>query len=264
MRGHARLTVERVGERSVLSAVYCASPLHVQGSLATPERHAELAVLNVAGGVVGGDSLTTDVTVAPAAPARLITVGATRLYRCDDRPSASTLNARVGWGALLEYLPDETIPYAGADHVGSIEVDLESSGAAILGEVIAPGRLHHGERFAYRRLLLRTAIREDGAPLLRDVLLLQPDRLAPTAPTVLGAYTHLATLYACGRGADPTLADALYRLLADARIHGGATTGAHNLVIMRALGHDAHTLLGIIRRAAALCRVHLRPAKASG
>ena len=261
---HGRLEISfaRRGARTVLSRQHAATPLHVQGLLGRQDGgdpYAEVAVLNVAGGVLAGDLLEQCFIVGPGAAARVLTVGATRLYRArggGDRPARQCTTLQVAAGARLEYLPDELIPYAGALYESETRLDVEPGGYAVVSEVVGPGRLHRGEVFAYRRLTLRVRADRAGTPLLRDTLRLEPQVGPPSAGPILGAYTHLATLYAFGltAGAAALLATELHSLLDERGVYGGATLGHGDTIILRAVGHSAYTLVQAVRAAAVLCR----------
>ena len=259
---HGRLEISfaRRGARTVLSRQHAATPLHAQGLLGRQggdDPYAEVAVLNVAGGVVAGDLLEQRFIVEPGAAARVLTVGATRLYRATgDRPARQCTTLQVAAGARLEYLPDELIPYADALYEGETRLDVEPGGYAVVSEVVGPGRLHRGEVFAYRRLTLRVRADRAGTPLLRDTLRLEPRVWPPSAGPILDAYTHLATLYAFGltTGAGALLATELHSLLEERGVYGGATVGHGDTVILRAVGHSAYTLVQAVRAAAVLCR----------
>ncbi len=260
--GRVDLVFARSGRRTVLVRQYAAAPLHVQGILgqcAPDDPTTEVVLLNVAGGVVAGDLLEQVVTAGPGATVRVLTAGATRLYRAkadDAVPACVYITLRAAPGALVEYLPDETIPYAGAIYEQRVNVELARGGRAIVGEVIGPGRLHRGEVFAYRRLCLRLRADLNGRPVLRDKLVLEPTTWPPNHRAILGLYTHLATLSYIGvdPDAETSLVAALRLLIARHEIYGGVTIGYGEVVVLRAVGHSAYSLLHLLRDAAALCR----------
>ena len=133
---------------------------------------------NVSGGVLAGDRLALDVEVEAGAAAQITTTGATRLYRHRAGAADSEQRARfsVGDGALLEYLPDPVIPYAGSRHVQRTEFRLGREATLFWWEVLAPGRLAAGERFAFERLRVETEIYAGPRPVLREDFLLEPRR----------------------------------------------------------------------------------------
>jgi len=261
--GCVDLVFARVGSRTVLRRHHSVAPLHVQGLLArvAAERGcAEVVILNVAGGVVGGDTFDQRITAEPGAAVRVLTAGATRLYRVAGAvPARATTVLRVAAGARLEYLPDDIIPYAGALYESRMELDLEPGAHAIVTEVVGPGRLHRGELFAYRRLTLRVRADQAGVPLLRETLTLDPALWMAGRNLVFGPYTHLATLYAFGiaASAETIVAGELHALMEAAGIHGGVTRGSQDVIVLRAAGSSAYTLLKMVRAAADRCRRHM-------
>ena len=62
-----------------------------------------------------------------------------QLGRLED-DQGPTLVLRVAFGACVEYLPDQTIPYAGARYETVTRLSLASGGRALLWDLLAPGR----------------------------------------------------------------------------------------------------------------------------
>ena len=91
---------------------------------------------NVSGGVLAGDRLALDVEVKAGAAAQITTTGATRLYRHRAGATDSEQHARfsVGDAALLEYLPDAVIPYAGSRHIQRTEIRWGGGDAVLVGD----------------------------------------------------------------------------------------------------------------------------------
>lgn len=255
-----RLVLAPAGGRTILARLEGRSPLHVQGVLHGEGHTAEVVLLNVAGTLLGGDVHDLHVTVLAGGHARLRTVGATPVHRADPAaPARSQVTLCAGAGALLEYLPGALIPHAGAWLEQHTLVDLAPGGHALVAEIVAPGRLHAGEAFAYRRLVLDLTATCADEPLLMDSLILEPAAWSFGHAALFGPYTHLATLYVLGRRADAALADELHDLMQRCGVHGGATTGNRDAVVVRALGHSAHALADLLHRIASLCRERLAP-----
>lgn len=63
------------------------------------------------GGIVGGDRLEIEATLAEGSHALVTTPGATRFYRSAGAPAVQQLRARLAPGSRLEWLPLETIAY---------------------------------------------------------------------------------------------------------------------------------------------------------
>ncbi len=130
----------------------------------------------MSGGVLAGDQLILDINVGPSASAQVTSTSATRLYRHREgrEDSSQCVMIRVGEGGLLEYLPDPVIPFAGARHNQRTTVGLEHGATLFWWDVLAPGRLAAGERFAYRRLSISTSVRAADRLIMREDFRLEP------------------------------------------------------------------------------------------
>lgn len=168
---------------------------------------------NVSGGVVAGDRLALDVKVGDGAAAQITTTGATRLYRHRAGAADSEQHARfsVGNEAQLEYLPDAVIPFAGSRHVQRTEIRLGHGSTLFWWEVLAPGRLAAGERFAFERLRVQTEVYVGQRPVLREDFLLQPTQKDLSATVRMFKYSHMASLCIVREG----LPAAFWRTLED-------------------------------------------------
>jgi urease accessory protein len=202
--GLLRLSFERseVTGRTYLSSCGQRPPLQVVRSFPSGESATLVHLHNLSGGVLGGDELELSVEVCEGARAQLTSTGAARLYRC--RPGAPAAvqrqSFRVGPGALLEYLPDELIPYAGARYRQETVVELSEGAGLFFWESVAPGRAARGEVFEYDSINLRFDLTARGQPLARERVALAPE-LRPLQSTVrLGPYLYFATFYVCRVG----------------------------------------------------------------
>lgn len=157
---------------------------------------------NVSGGVLAGDYLVLNVEVAPRAAAQVTTTGATRLYRYRPYSTDSEQHTilSVGSAALLEYLPDMVIPYAGSRHWQSTTIRLSAGAAIFWWEIIAPGRQQAGEQFLYDRLRVETDLRAAGRPVLRESFVLEPRQRPPQSLARMHEYSYLVNFCACHEG----------------------------------------------------------------
>jgi urease accessory protein len=200
---------------------------------------------NVSGGVLAGDHLALDVEVQAGAAAQITTTGATRLYRHRAGAADSEQKARfsVGDAALLEYLPDPVIPYAGSRHMQRTEIRLGRGSTLFWWEVLAPGRLAAGERFAFERLRVQTEVYAGVRPVLKEDYCLEPRQQDLAATPRMFEYSHTASLCAIQEGRPPafwrSLEDQLNEIGRERTRHGQAVWGASTLasdgVVVRGL-----------------------------
>lgn len=84
------------------------------------------------GGLVGGDTVETQVSVAPGAHGLVTTPGATRFYRSLGEPARQRVHARLEADARLEWLPLEALAYNQCQAENRAVFDL-APGAELLG-----------------------------------------------------------------------------------------------------------------------------------
>jgi urease accessory protein len=247
-----RFRPDRAG-RTQVDVLEQQPPLRMVRAFTTADDGALVHLHNISGGVLGGDQLTQHFAVAEGAKAQLTTTGATRVYRHrDGQPDAmQTTDIRVARGALLEYLPDPLIPFAGARYDQRTRFELAQGATLFAWDVISPGREARGEVFAYEQLALHTEIVADGRPLAVEHALLTPATVSPASPLGLGRYRTFATFYVCRPGEDPQVWRALEQQLSasaaaqstpGATVWGVSTLAAGGLVV-RGIAHQGRALV---------------------
>ncbi|MER2515833.1 MAG: urease accessory protein UreD [Candidatus Accumulibacter phosphatis] len=245
----ARLALgfERRGANSALVQREHFGPLRVQKAL-YPEGpdvcHAIL--LHPPGGIAGGDSLEIAVNVGAGARALLTTPGAGKWYRAGGRQASQSLSVRVGEGGVVEYLPQETIVFDGAEAQMQTRIEL-AGGALFCGwEILCLGRTASGERFSHGRLELATRIEKQGQPLwLERGRLLGGSSWLAAAPGLAG-FPVSASLLLAGRAVEPDWLAACRALpVADGLLTG--VTALPELLVARCLAPGAEAARGWLR-----------------
>lgn len=197
-------TCDRERHRTQLMVREQHPPLQVVRAFPLPAGGALVHIHNISGGVLGGDRLALNIEVEAGAQAQLTSTSATRLYRSrPDAPAAlQTVVVKVCEGALLEYLPDPLIPFAGARYHQRAQINLETGAGLFWWETVAPGRVARGESFAYEQLFLGLQIAAQGRLIAIENLRLEPHCRALSSLARLGPYGHFASFYICKIGLD--------------------------------------------------------------
>jgi urease accessory protein len=146
------------GRRSVLHSRH-EGPLRILASL-YPEAPSVChnVIVHPPGGIVGGDTLKVEASVAEGAHALVTTPGATRFYRSAGELAHQSVEARLADGARLEWLPLETIVHAGAQAENRMRFTL-AAGAEMIGwDVLALGLPAAGQPFDAGRFTQRVEL----------------------------------------------------------------------------------------------------------
>lgn len=204
VNGHLRLRFIYDQERQLTSLTTCEHipPLRVVHAFPLVNGGTLLHLHNLSGGVLGGDQLSLIIEVGPDAHAQLTTTSATRIYRHRSARSSAcqSCHVRIQKGGLLEYLPDQLIPFAGSRYQQSTRIELAEDAGLFWWETIAPGRLARGECFAYDQLQLETEITANGLPIVCERFRLEPQRAALTSPARLGNFLYHSSFFICRVG----------------------------------------------------------------
>jgi urease accessory protein len=241
----------------VLAGCRYAVPLQVLAPVGLDDPAAVVSLLNPTGGLVGGDDLAIDVLAGPGAHAVLTTPSATKVYRTSGAPAVQEVTLRLGPGAVVEYVPDHTIPFPGAAFRQTVRVELGEAARLVLIDAFAVGRIARGEawRFAWLESALR--VRDAGGWLLRDRFRLLGDPDWGGLGLTEGR-DYVATVLVLGEAETSGLEDELAALTAgrpDVDAAGGPLPRGGWLI--RCLAASAPALVDTVERIWALARRRL-------
>ncbi len=234
------LRYERRDARTVLSARSHHGPLRVQRPLYQEGEHVcQTIVIHPPGGIVAGDRLAIDVVASSGAHALLTTPGATKWYRSIGPDASQNVQLTVEAGAVLEWMPLESIVFDGARVDQCLHVDLADGARYVGWEITCFGRTAAGERFAHGRLHQRTEVYQGSRPVFVEYADVEGGSRVLTSSAGLAGYTVNALMLAAGFDASRELIAALRTVPAREGELCGITT-LPGVTIARHLGHSAH------------------------
>ena len=249
--GHLQLDYSRRGGRTIALDRHH-GPLRVLRRL-YPEGDAvcHQVLVHPPGGIVGGDVIELDSTLAAGSHALITTPGATRFYRSAGPLAVQQVRATLASGARLEWLPLENIAYRGCQ-VENRQTFTLAPGAQMIGwDVLALGLPAAGAPFDAGSYLTQLALpgvwlergRIDGS-----------DRLLLDSPLGLAGHSVLATLWladgqALGRERGEVLIDSARALIEASALPGtaGVTAPDESLLVLRALGHRVEPVMALLQ-----------------
>ena len=189
----------RRGDSTILVRRDHRGPLRMQKAL-YPEgpEVCHAIVLHPPAGIAGGDQLDIRIEAAESAHALLTTPGAGKWYRSGGAQSSQQVHIRVGAGATVEWLPQESIVFSGAQATMRTTIELEQ-GARFTGvETICFGRRASGETFDRGSLRLATDIRAEGRLLWRERGVIDGGSALMDSPVGLAGFSVCSTVLAAG------------------------------------------------------------------
>jgi urease accessory protein len=168
---HGKLNLVYADRQGATQLIYNhqQAPLKVQRPFYPEgEKVCHSVILHTAGGMVGGDRLSSNIHLQPQAQALITTAAASKIYRSNGLQARQTIQMQVDAGACLEWLPQETILFNDAIYRQDLRVEL-ATGASWLGwEITRFGRSARGEKFLQGEWRSHTEIWQQGVPLWID------------------------------------------------------------------------------------------------
>ncbi|MDB4972406.1 MAG: urease accessory protein [Myxococcaceae bacterium] len=240
-------------------------PLRVQRPF-YPEGQAgpcHVYVLHPPGGVVSGDRLLVDVRLGAATHALLTAPGANKLYRARADASASLMQRfGAGEGAIVEWLPPETIAFEGTRARVSTHVELAADATYAGWELLCLGRPAAGEGFAQGSVQTELIVQREGQLRYLERGHYRGGDPMLEAPWGMHGLPVLGTFLVASPRADASWVEAVREVLARAREadpadeHGGrfAVTLVSGMLIARYLGRSTREARALFERAYAVLR----------
>ncbi len=262
---HASLALRFAARQSGTALIHNRheGPLRVQRVL-HPEGSGvcEALMLHPPGGIAGGDVLDISVEVGSGAHALLSTPGAAKWYRSAGRVSRQRIALELHGSAALEWLPQETILFDGADASQALRIGLQDESATLGWDIVQLGRPASGDDWPTGRFRQHLELSRNTRPVWIDRADFSAVDAIRTSITGLAGFDVFGTLWAASprlAASHETALQALREALETAPLVR-ATSGLRvasvpvqsscciasswlpepaNLLLLRALGNDA-------------------------
>ena len=251
--GGVRLRLGLRDGRSRIEQLYQRAPARILFPDVPPDQPAQAVLINTAGGIVGGDNLTTEIEAGPGTVTTVTTQAAEKVYRALEFPARLVTRIEVAAGAWFEWLPQETILFDGAKLDRRLDFVLAPDASLLAAETVLFGRAARGEQMRHGQLLDSWAVRRDTHLIWADRLRLDGDiRAALDRPFGFAGAVGLTTLLHAGPAAASFLPRA--RGIVAAQSAGGAASLVNGILLIRFLDRDGARL----RESAASAAMMLR------
>lgn len=165
----------RAGKTRLLAASH-QGPLRVQRAFYPEGAHCHLYWLHPPGGLVTGDELSLSAQLLPGAQVLLTTPSAGKIYAVDGentqqpltgqaRPQLTGFSLSQAQDTYLEWLPQETLVFNGANVRFSTRFDLTGNARLFAWDLLCLGRPASSQWFEKGRCLTSLEVWQDGKPL---------------------------------------------------------------------------------------------------
>ncbi len=168
--GHLRLqAAARAGGRTALAGQSFRAPYHLSKPYWDADAGTLLVqVVNPTAGILEGDFLESDIAVEKDASLLVTTPSASRVFKMTGGSAECRQHFTVAKGGWLEVLPEPLVPHRGCRYRQTTKVEVETGGGLFFADLLMPGRIAHGEAWAWEKLCLETEVRLGGELILRE------------------------------------------------------------------------------------------------
>ncbi len=201
-----------------------------------------LLLINSGGGFVEGDVAELHATLEPGTRSLITTTAASKFYKCPEgRISREEANLRVLGDALLEYIPDESIPFARSRVERRTRIEIDATARLFATDMVSAGRIAFGdgETFQFDSLDSSFEVVIDGETVVLDRMIAEdPAEIGALRRLWQGAY-HSVTVFGYGTGLPAGIEEAVDAALAPLPLVSAGASRMGDLVVCRILAAEA-------------------------
>lgn len=155
--------------RTMLARQSFRAPFHLSKPYWDPATRTLLVqVVNPTAGILAGDRLESEIAVQSAAALLVTTPSASRVFRMRAGAAEHRQRFAVAAGGWLEAMPEPLVPHRGCRYRQQTTIEVEPGGALFFVDQLMPGRIAHGEAWAWDRLCLDLNVEAGGTLVLRE------------------------------------------------------------------------------------------------
>lgn len=250
----AKLHIETAlkNDKTYLSNCFFTTPYKV-ADITEDRRKNELHLMLMSSspGILDGDKYEVMIKLKENTSLQLQTQSYQRLFNMKKGASQS-IELRMSKGSSFTYLPQPTVPHTSSNFVAVNNIYLSDNCQLTWGELLTCGRKLNGEEFAFSKFHSTTKIFWNNRLVVKENLLIEPDKINVHAIGQLENCTHQASLIFINEAADTKsiIKDINEKLNQQEGICFGVSSLPVNGVIIRILGFKAERLYSCLKNIA--------------
>lgn len=197
------------------------------------------------GGYTEGETYTHDITLEQDTHIILTTQAASYILKCEHgRETCQDAHITIGENAVLEYYPDEIIPYQHAIYRQRTTIDLAPGATLIYMDGVSSGWSPDATPFPYTHLNLSTRVMRNGRLILNDHMIVDPAHDPVHHMGYFGMYPEFLTVTVIDERVDMAMVDRMRNAMStqtfDDTLYGISIIDDGGMVL-RILGRSSHT-----------------------
>ena len=208
-----------------------------------------MLLVNSSGGFVEGDVSQFHAKIEEGARCLFTTTASSKFYKClDGKVSREIVDIVADKNSLVEYLPDEAIPFERSKVQRINRISLHRTSRLFATDMISAGRIHFGdgEIFKFDSLTSEFQVSIDGRTVILDRIDLPTLQDVQALYRLWCGYLHMATVFSYAHDLSSGVEDKIFELgkkLENSKI---AVSRIDNFITVRILSKEtwqAHEVL---------------------
>lgn len=199
-----------------------------------------MLMVNSGGGYVEGDKSYFLADLQNNTRSLFTTTASGKFYKClNGGLTEEVVEFNVGQNSLLEYLPDEAIPFEASRSKRSIKINLTGSSRLFATDMVSGGRIHYGnEVFKFHYLKSQFQIYLNGLLIAQDKLLLKNTEEVRDLTTLWQGARHSVTIFAYADNFPEKVEDMIYSNVGTTTTVKIGVSRIENLLVIRSLAFE--------------------------
>lgn len=231
--------------KTELKDFYFTAPLKVIKPWRQENGFLRAMIMSSSGGLMSGDHFEYDINIGENACAEIISQSYEKIFKMNEGFADRDCKIKVAKGAILNYMPQPTIPFAQSSFKNFTDVYLEDETSRLIyHEVIIAGRIAMDEIFQYTSFESLTRFYQADELIYRDNTKFRPGEVEMAGFTLFEGYTHLSNMIIVNMGDAKQIIESIRELLTQEKedISFGVSQTSHGDVVVRILGREGNTL----------------------
>jgi urease accessory protein len=199
-----------------------------------------MLMLNSGGGYVEGDGSYFFGHLEKDTRALFTTTASGKFYKClNGLESTEVVEFNVGENALLEYFPDEAIPFANSRSRRSIKINMQTSSRLFATDMVSAGRVHYGkEIFKFDSLRSSFEVMLKGKRLAQDKVIVKTNEEVADLERLWKGARHSAVIFAYAPDLPKDIDDHVRKMANNVDQTAVGVSRIGDLVTIRILSHE--------------------------
>lgn len=203
-------------------------------------------VMSSSPGILDGDHYHLDIDLEQGSSLQLQSQSYQRLFNMKDK-AVQELSICMEDDTSFAYVPHPVVPHEDSNFKSVAKIHIGKNSQIIISEIITCGRKHYGEVFKLKRFQNLMEIYHEEKLVIKDNVLIEPDRIPINSIGNLEQYTHQGTLIFYSTKDNVKKEELVEMIVAKAEIHEnemeiGVSAMENNGFVIRALGHGGEVM----------------------